>query len=108
MPVSAEPGFVKRYSTPASFRVWISNMPPVPVMVFRMRASLAFHAARGQAFDHVFLQVDVDGDDGERREHGTRHEKAPAVDVAGDEARQPDRQRAQLHVRDEDEGVEEL
>jgi hypothetical protein len=36
MPVSAEPGFVKRYSTPASFRVWISNIPPVPVMVFRM------------------------------------------------------------------------
>src|SRR5882762_2332164 len=41
MPVSAEPGFVKRYSTPASFRVWSSSMPPVPVMVFRMAPSLA-------------------------------------------------------------------
>src|SRR6266571_1569889 len=36
IPVSAEPGFVNRYSTPASFRVWSSNMPPVPVMVFRI------------------------------------------------------------------------
>src|SRR2546427_3737193 len=36
IPVSAEPGFVKRYSTPASLRVWISNIPPVPVIVLRM------------------------------------------------------------------------
>src|SRR5712664_3538347 len=36
MPVSAEPGLVKRYSTPASFRVWRSSIPPVPVMVLRM------------------------------------------------------------------------
>src|SRR6266849_2093871 len=36
MPVSAEPGLVKRYSTPASFRVWSSSIPPVPVMVLRM------------------------------------------------------------------------
>src|SRR5262245_39696679 len=43
MPVSAEPGLVKRYSTPASFRVWISSMPPVPVMVLRM-GSLALGA----------------------------------------------------------------
>src|SRR5437870_13063712 len=40
IPVSADPGFEKRYSTPASFRVWTSNMPPVPVMVLRM-ASLS-------------------------------------------------------------------
>ena len=36
IPVSAEPGFEKRKSTPASFRVWMSSMPPVPVMVLRM------------------------------------------------------------------------
>src|SRR6266481_7960874 len=36
MPVSAEPGLVNRYSTPASLRVWRSSIPPVPVMVFRM------------------------------------------------------------------------
>src|SRR6266446_546296 len=36
IPVSADPGFVKRYSTPASFRVWRSSIPPVPVMVLRM------------------------------------------------------------------------
>ena len=38
MPVSAEPGLEKRYSTPASFRVWSRSIPPVPVMVFRMVA----------------------------------------------------------------------
>jgi hypothetical protein len=38
MPVSADPGFEKRYSTPASFRVWSRSMPPVPVMVFRIVA----------------------------------------------------------------------
>src|SRR5260221_10047723 len=36
MPVSAEPGFVNRYSTPASFSVWRSSIPPVPVIVLRM------------------------------------------------------------------------
>src|SRR5262245_58004062 len=41
IPVSAEPGFVKRYSTPASFSVWSSSIPPVPVMVLRMLRPLS-------------------------------------------------------------------
>src|SRR5262245_3567281 len=36
MPVSADPGLVKRYSTPASLSVWMRIMPPVPVIVLRM------------------------------------------------------------------------
>src|SRR2546426_2323951 len=49
IPVSAEPGFVKRYSTPASFRVWMSSMPPVPVMVLRMSVPLSRISSAGSA-----------------------------------------------------------
>src|SRR5438128_1835323 len=55
MPVSADPGFVKRYSTPASFRVWISNIPPVPVMVLRM-ALLSF-SSRAHVPAHALYQA---------------------------------------------------
>src|SRR5258705_8247823 len=36
IPVSAEPGLVKRYSTPASLSVCRRSIPPVPVIVLRM------------------------------------------------------------------------
>ena len=52
---------------------------------------LSLDAAGGEPLDHVVLEVDVRRDDRQRREHRARHQVAPAVHVAGDERREPDR-----------------
>src|SRR5215468_12465799 len=68
IPVSAEPGFVKRYSTPASFKVWRSSMPPVPVIVFRM-VSLS-PSLLGRSLQIVELPAHAGNHRGQvRREH---------------------------------------
>src|SRR5262245_8810664 len=75
IPVSAEPGFVKRYSTPASFSVWMSSMPPVPVIVLRMMSLAVVVDRRRVRSGRAVLakQRDEVVDHGGLTEHGAQH-----------------------------------
>src|SRR3989442_449288 len=68
----------------------------------------ALHRARGEALDHVFVQVDVDDDDRERGQGGGGHELAPEREVGDHEFGEADGERLQAVVGDEDQRVEEL
>src|SRR5262249_52776676 len=79
MPVSADPGFVKRYSTPASLSVWRSSIPPVPVMVLRMM-SLAL-VSRGLKTPALYQGVPL-SEHGNQAVHHCRLAEDRAQDAA--------------------------
>src|SRR5437870_11132665 len=101
--VDRDPGFSK-------WRRHTATGPPRSLMGGELlpRATLARDGARGEAFDHIALEVGVEGYHGQRRQDGRSHQLAPQEDVAEHQVVQADGDRLELGVVHEDERVEEL
>src|SRR5258706_291531 len=100
MPVSADPGFVKRYSTPASLSVCSSNIPPVPGMVLAAE-EVGVHEA---SYEALVGHVDAPHRDGggDRRllgPRGVEGERSLEGAKAGAVGRDPHVLERELHAR---------